>query len=87
MPIKLTKFLSNKFPRFERYISIPSILLFTVPPIFIIAFGGVVGSYIGMSMYMLIGGYTLFEVFNNMNMSKYSATYLALTILILFLLP
>lgn len=87
MSIKLTRNLSEKYPKFARYISIPLILLFTVPPIFIIGFGGAVGSYIGMAMYMLIGGYTMYEVFDNMNMSKYSAIYLGLSISILFFLP
>ena len=86
MPI-LTNKLSNKFPKFARYISLPLILIFTIPPIFLVAFAGIVGSYIGMSMFMLIGGYTMYEVFKNMDISKYSAIYLSMTILILFLLP
>ena len=87
MFIKLTKNIYQKFPKFERYISIPLILLFTTPPIFLVGFGGTIGSYIGMTMFMIIGGFTSFEVFKNMNMSKYSAIYLGLLILILFFLP
>jgi len=87
MSMNLTQTLSKKYPKFDRYISIPLILIFTIPPIFIIAFGGTVGSYIGMTMYGIIGGFGMYEVFKNMNMSKISAIYLGLTISILFFLP
>lgn len=87
MPFKLTQNISKKFPKFERYISLPLILIFTIPPIFLVGFGGIIGSYIGMGMFIFIGGYTMYEVFKNMNMSKYSAIYLSFSILILFFLP
>lgn len=75
----------KKHPSSWRYISIAVILMIIFPVFFIVAYAGNVGAYIGLSAFVLVGMYGLYEVFSNMNMSKISVIYLSLLPLILFL--
>ncbi|MCK5867154.1 MAG: phosphatidate cytidylyltransferase, partial [Mycoplasmataceae bacterium] len=75
----------KKHPSSWRYISIAAILMIIFPVFFVVAYAGNVGAYIGLSAFILVGMYGLYEVFSNMNMSKLSVIYLSLLPLILFL--
>ncbi len=75
----------GKHPSTWRYISVAAILLIIFPVIFGIGYGGEIGAYIGIGIFLLLGMYGLYEVFSKMEMSKYSVVFLSLLPLILFL--
>ncbi len=75
----------KKHPSSWRYISVIVILIIILPTIFAVAFGGVIGAGFGMGIFILLAMFGLYEVFSNMEMSKFSVIFLALTPLILFL--
>ena len=69
-----------------RYISIVIMLIFVLPAIFITAYTGEIGKYIGSVLFMIVGILAVFEVVRSLGFNKYVSLITALFIIPFFLL-
>ena len=72
--------------KLSRYTSIAIMLIFLLPAIFITAYAGVIGKYIGSSLFMIVGIWAIFEVVLSLGFNKYVSLITALFIVPFFLL-
>ncbi|NQZ65999.1 MAG: phosphatidate cytidylyltransferase [Mycoplasmatales bacterium] len=76
----------NKKKKINRYLSVLVMLMVVIPAVFITAYTGKVGVYIGSFMYMIIGMLAIWEVFTSMGFNKYVSVIPSLAIIPFFLI-
>ncbi|MCK5807174.1 MAG: phosphatidate cytidylyltransferase [Mycoplasmataceae bacterium] len=78
--------LFKKDSKWSRYISIAIMLTFALPAIFVTAYAGEIGKYIGSGLFMAVGIWAVFEVISSLGFNKYVSLITSLFVIPFFLL-